>query len=286
MAFFGAEIKHFRSNSYILVQNKLFDLSIPRIMGVLNITPDSFYEESRVNKEENISHRVKKMIDAGMDILDIGGCSTRPGAEEVSEQEEIDRVLPIIKEIRKAFPTLIISIDTFRAEVAEQALLNGANIINDVQGGNFDKRIWEVAAKYKAPYILTHSRGNAETMQNLTDYESTSLDVLQELSEKITLLKKTGVVDIIIDLGFGFAKTTEQNFELLKQLSIFSLLEHPILCGFSRKSMIYKRLNISVEESINGTTILNTFAINKGANILRVHDVIEAKQILDLLKIQ
>ena len=255
-------------------------------MGVLKITPDSFYMDSRVKKEENISQRVKNMVDAGMDILDIGGCSTRPGAEEVSEQEEIDRVLPVIIEIRKAFPTLLISIDTFRAEVAEKALMNGANIINDVQGGNFDKRIWEVAATHKAPYILTHSRGNSETMQSLTDYDSISLNILQELSAKITQLKKIGVIDIIIDLGFGFAKTTEQNFELLQQLSIFSLLEYPILCGFSRKSMIYKSLNINVEESINGTTILNTYALNKGANILRVHDVIEAKQIFDLLKVK
>jgi dihydropteroate synthase len=284
MAFFGAEIKHFRSNNYLLVQNKLFDLSTPRIMGVINVTPDSFYKNSRLNKEDDISIRVSNMVNAGMDILDIGACSTRPGAIEVSEQEEIDRILPIIERVKKDFPTLLLSIDTFRSNVAEIALKNGIHIINDVQGGNFDPRIWEVAANYKAPYILTHSRGNSQNMQELINYENVTLDVLQELSEKIARIKKAGVIDIIIDLGFGFAKTPAQNFELLNHLAIYSMLEHTLLCGFSRKSMIYKRLNISVEESLNGTTILNTYALTKGAKIIRVHDVTEAKQIFDLLK--
>ena len=285
MVFFGAEIKHFRSNRYIQVRNKLFDLSIPKIMGVLNATPDSFFEGSRVEKNADLSSRVSAMVNAGMDILDIGGCSTRPGAEEVSEKEELERVLPLIKKIRKEFPEVLISIDTFRASVAEEALKVGADIINDVQGGNYDPRIWEVAKQYKAPYILTHSRGNSQTMQDMSTYNSIVLDILQELSEKITRIKKAGVVDIIIDLGFGFAKTPEQNFELLKNLSVFSMLEFPILCGFSRKSMISKRLDITVDDSLNGTSILNTFAVTKGASLIRVHDVKEAKQIVSLLKV-
>ena len=285
MVFFGAEIKHFRSNRYIQVRNKLFDLSIPKIMGVLNATPDSFFEGSRIEKNADLSSRVSAMVNAGMDILDIGGCSTRPGSEEVSEKEELERVLPLIKKIRKEFPEVLISIDTFRASVAEEALKVGADIINDVQGGNFDPRIWEIAKQYKAPYILTHSRGNSQTMLDMSTYNSIVLDILQELSEKIAQIKKAGVVDIIIDLGFGFAKTPEQNFELLKNLSIFSMLEFPILCGFSRKSMISKRLDITVEESLNGTSILNTFALTKGASLIRVHDVKEAKQIVSLLKV-
>jgi dihydropteroate synthase len=285
MVFFGAEIKHFRSNRYIQVRNKLFDLSIPKIMGVLNATPDSFFEGSRIEKNADLSALVSAMVNAGMDILDIGGCSTRPGSEEVSEKEELERVLPLIKKIRKEFPEVLISIDTFRASVAEEALKVGADIINDVQGGNYDPRIWEVAKQYKAPYILTHSRGNSQTMQDMSTYNSIVLDILQELSEKITRIKKAGVVDIIIDLGFGFAKTPEQNFELLKNLSVFSMLEFPILCGFSRKSMISKRLYITVEESLNGTSILNTFAVTKGASLIRVHDVKEAKQIVSLLKV-
>lgn len=285
MVFFGAEIKHFRSNRYIQVRNKLFDLSIPKIMGVLNATPDSFFEGSRIEKNADLSSRVSAMVNAGMDILDIGGCSTRPGSEEVSEKEELERVLPLIKKIRKEFPEVLISIDTFRASVAEEALKVGADIINDVQGGNFDPRIWEVAKQYKAPYILTHSRGNSQTMLDLSTYNSIVLDILQELSEKISRIKKAGVADIIIDLGFGFAKTPEQNFELLKNLSIFSMLEFPILCGFSRKSMISKRLDITVDESLNGTSILNTFAVTKGASLIRVHDVKEAKQIVSLLKV-
>ena len=285
MVFFGAEIKHFRSNRYIQVRNKLFDLSIPKIIGVLNATPDSFFEGSRIEKNADLSARVSAMVYAGMDILDIGGCSTRPGSEEVSEKEELERVLPLIKKIRKEFPEVLISIDTFRASVAEEALKVGADIINDVQGGNYDPRIWEVAKQYKAPYILTHSRGNSQTMLTMSTYNSIALDILQELSEKISRIKKAGVVDIIIDLGFGFAKTPEQNFELLKNLSVFSMLEFPILCGFSRKSMISKRLDITVEESLNGTSILNTFAVTKGASLIRVHDVKEAKQIVSLLKV-
>ncbi len=286
MSFFGAEIKHFRSNTSILVQNKLFDLSEPKIMGVLNVTPDSFYAKSRITHSEEIFNRVQDMIVDGMDILDVGACSTRPGAVEVGEQEEIDRLLPVLQIVHTNFPDLIVSVDTFRSGVAKQALQNGASIVNDVQGGNFDSMIWEVAAKYKAPYVLTHSRGNSEKMQGLATYDSVAMEILHEFSEKIVRIKKAGVNDIIIDLGFGFAKTVAQNFELLQHLAIFNLLEHPILCGFSRKSMIYKTLGISIEEAINGTSVLNTFAISKGANIIRVHDVKEARQILDLLKIR
>ncbi len=285
MAFFGVEIKHFRSHKYLRIRNKLFDLTEPKIIGIINCTPDSFFEDSRAMAPEEIVLSVEKMKNDGVDIIDLGACSTRPGAELISEEEELNRIIPALTLIKEEFPELIISIDTFRSNVAEQVLLAGADIINDVTGGDFDPEIWNVAAKFKAPYILMHARGNSKTMQDLNNYEHVSLEILLFLSEKIKKIKESGIKDIIIDLGFGFAKNESQNYQLIADLELFDLLEFPILIGVSRKSMIYKRLNISPEQALNGTTILHTYALSKNANFLRVHDVKEAVEIKTLLKL-
>jgi len=285
MAFFGVEIKHFRSHKYLRIRNKLFDLAEPKIIGIINCTPDSFFKDSRAITSEEIERSVNKMIHEGVDIIDIGACSTRPGAELISEEEELNRVIPAITLIKEKFPELIISIDTFRAKVAEQGLIAGADIINDVTGGDFDPNIWTIAAKFKAPYILMHSRGNSKTMHDLSNYDHVSLEILLFLSEKIKKIKEAGIKDIIIDLGFGFAKNEQQNYQLMADLELFDLLEFPILIGISRKSMIYNRLNIAPEEALNGTTVLHTYALSKNANFLRVHDVKEAVEIKTLLKL-
>ena len=285
MAFFGVEIKHFRSHKYLRIRNKLFDLTEPKIIGIINCTPDSFFEDSRAMAPEEIVLSVEKMKNDGVDIIDLGACSTRPGAELISEEEELNRIIPALTLIKEKFPELIISIDTFRSNVAEQVLLAGADIINDVTGGDFDPEIWNVAAKFKAPYILMHARGNSKTMQDLSNYDHVSLEILLFLSEKIKKIKESGIKDIIIDLGFGFAKNESQNYQLIADLELFDLLEFPILIGVSRKSMIYKRLNISPEQALNGTTILHTYALSKNANFLRVHDVKEAVEIKTLLKL-
>lgn len=285
MAFFGVEIKHFRSHKYLRIRNKLFDLTEPKIIGIINCTPDSFFEDSRAMAPEEIVLSVEKMKNDGVDIIDLGACSTRPGAELISEEEELNRIIPALTLIKEEFPELIISIDTFRSNVAEQVLLAGADIINDVTGGDFDPEIWNVAAKFKAPYILMHARGNSKTMQDLNNYEHVSLEILLFLSEKIKKIKESGIKDIIIDLGFGFAKNESQNYQLIADLELFDLLEFPILIGVSRKSMIYKRLNIPPEQALNGTTILHTYALSKNANFLRVHDVKEAVEIKTLLKL-
>jgi len=285
MAFFGVEIKHFRSHKYLRIRNKLFDLAEPKIIGIINCTPDSFFKDSRAITSEEIERSVNKMIHEGVDIIDIGACSTRPGAELISEEEELNRVIPAITLIKEKFPELIISIDTFRAKVAEQGLIAGADIINDVTGGDFDPNIWTIAAKFKAPYILMHSRGNSKTMHDLSNYDHVSLEILLFLSEKIKKIKEAGIKDIIIDLGFGFAKNEQQNYQLMADLELFDLLEFPILIGISRKSMIYNRLNIAPEEALNGTTVLHTYALSKNANFLRVHDVKEAVEIKTLRKL-
>lgn len=285
MAFFGVEIKHFRSHKYLRIRNKLFALAEPKIIGIINCTPDSFFKDSRAITSEEIERSVNKMIHEGVDIIDIGACSTRPGAELISEEEELNRIIPAIILIKERFPELIISIDTFRSKVAEQGLIAGADIINDVTGGDFDPNIWTIAAKFKAPYILMHSRGNSKTMQDLSNYDHVSLEILLFLSEKIKKIKEAGIKDIIIDLGFGFAKNEQQNYQLMADLELFDLLEFPILIGLSRKSMIYNRLNIAPEQALNGTTILHTYALSKNANFLRVHDVKEAVEIKTLLKL-
>lgn len=279
----SVEDTYFGSISSIRIGDKLLDLSTPVVMGILNATPDSFYAESREKSTTGAFDKAAKMIEAGAQIIDIGGYSTRPGADEISINEEIDRIVPIIQEIRKRFPETAISIDTFRSSVAEAAILSGANIINDVSGFEIDPAIIDVAAKHKVPYVLMHMRGTPKTMQSLTDYDNLFKDISLYFSEKIERLKSAGVNDIILDPGFGFAKTIEQNHELLQNLEAFHLFEKPILAGLSRKSMIYKKLGITPEESLNGTIALNAVALQKGAKLLRVHDVKEAIDLIHLL---
>lgn len=270
------------SKKTIKIQGRLLDLSIPRVMGIINITPDSFYSESRMKSLDAVAEQAGKMSEEGAVLIDIGGYSTRPGAAEVSESEETDRVVPVIELLNKYFPELIISIDTFRSEVARQSILHGAHIINDVAGGILDDKMFDVVAELGVPYILMHMRGTPQTMNKLTDYDAMVPQILQELQEKLSILRDKGVADIIIDPGFGFAKTTAQNFELMKNLSEFNQLGCPVLVGISRKGMIYNTLNITAQEALNGTTVLNTISLQQGASILRVHDVKPAVEAVKL----
>lgn len=269
------------------LKNTLISLQEPIVMGILNVTPDSFYEGSRINSDKLIIQKASQMLEEGATILDIGGYSTRPNADDISIEEEINRVVPTIHSIKKEFPKAIISIDTFRSKVAREAVNAGADLINDVSGGNLDSQMFETVANLKVPYILMHMRGTPQTMKTLTDYENIIAEMMTYFHNKIMTLKNYGVEEIILDLGFGFAKTIEQNYFLLKNLAVFEQLELPILAGLSRKSMIYKRLDIPVSEALNGTTVLNTIALQNGAKILRVHDVkpaMEAIQLLSYLK--
>jgi dihydropteroate synthase len=267
----------------INLKQTLLDLSQPRIMGILNITPDSFYEGSRFTDLSKVLTQAEKMLSAGATFLDIGGHSTRPGATPVSEEEELRRVLPVVEGIIHNFPEALISIDTFRASVAAACVQAGAAMVNDVSGGDLDDKMFETVVGLNVPYVLMHSRGTPETMTKLTDYQDLVTDVMDELQKKIYRLRQLGQKDIIIDLGFGFAKTADQNYVLLNHLKDFRLLDCPMLVGVSRKSMIWRKLDISPNDSLNGTTVLNTVALMKGANILRVHDVKEAMEAVRLL---
>ncbi len=269
----------------IRIKGKLFDLNEPRIMGIVNITPDSFYEGSRAIQCDEIIDRVNHMINSGAAFIDVGACSTRPGSKMVDEKTELMRLESALNCIRKNFPDLIISIDTFRSSIAEWCIQNfEVDIINDIGGGELDSRMFEIIAKYQVPYILMHMRGNPESMQNFTQYNQVTQDVIYELSKKIYFAREAGINDIIIDPGFGFSKTLEQNYELLSQLEYLHIFDLPILVGLSRKSMIYKLLNIGPEDALNGTTALNMIALLKGANILRVHDVKEASETIKIWK--
>ena len=262
----------------INIKGVLMDLSSPKVMGILNITPDSFYENSRISKEEDIVNKVNEMISDGMDIVDVGGYSSRPGAKEVSVEDEIDRVVPVIKIISKNFPELPISIDTFRSKVAEQAVLSGAGIINDISAGEMDKSMFDFVSEVDVPYIAMHMKGNPQTMQNNPEYEDVMHEMMLYFSEKVNKLRQLNVSDIILDPGFGFGKTVSHNYEILNKFELLQNLELPTLTGVSRKSMINKVLGIEPKDALNGTSILNTVALMKGTNILRVHDVKEAKQ--------
>ncbi|AXE21070.1 dihydropteroate synthase [Runella rosea] len=265
------------------IGGKLLDLSTPQVMGIMNITPDSFYSESRVNQLDEAYKKAERMLSEGASILDLGGHSTRPGADAVSEQEERKRILPVVEMLCKHFPNAILSIDTFRASVARQAVEAGAHIINDIAGGNLDPQMFETVAALNVPYILMHSRGTPQTMKDLNQYEDLVTDVLQELQAKIYQLQQLGVKDIVADMGFGFAKNADQNYVLLNELRSFQALNVPILAGVSRKSMIWRKLNITPDQSLNGTTVLNTVALLNGASILRVHDVKEAVEAVKLV---
>ena len=270
------------SKKTINVRGELLDLSLPRVMGILNITPDSFYEKSRFASADAVLEQVGIMAEDGAAFVDVGGYSTRPGAKEVSTEEEIDRIESIIEPINKYFPNLIISIDTFRSKVAKRAVRKGADIINDVSGGDLDADMFDTVAELGVPYILMHMRGTPQTMGTLTHYDSLIPDILKEMSRKIVALRHRGVKDIIVDPGFGFAKSIGQNFELLGNLSAFNQLGCAVLAGISRKATIYKTLNVNADEALNGTTILNTIALQQGASILRVHDVRPAVEAVKL----
>ncbi|HOZ50900.1 MAG TPA: dihydropteroate synthase [Chitinophagaceae bacterium] len=254
----------------------------PLIMGILNATPDSFYNKGRESSLAELELNAMNMIANGATILDIGGQSTRPKAEMISAEKELERVLPIIKAIHSKFPSTILSIDTFRSEVAEKCLDAGADIINDISGGELDPKIIDIAIQYKVPYICMHMQGTPETMQINPHYENVSLEVFQYLNQKINWMNDKGLEDIILDLGFGFGKTISHNYQLLNQLSLFLDLGKPLLAGLSRKSMIYKPLGTDAQQALNGTTALNMIALQNGASILRVHDVKEAKEVVTL----
>ncbi len=280
----SVEDTYFGSNGSIRFGDKLLDLSTPIVMGIVNATPDSFFEGSRVETIDAAISRAKDMVAAGAQIVDIGGYSSRPNAEDITVTEELNRVCPIITALRRDLSDVIISIDTFRSEVAEKAILAGANMINDISGFEIDPKIVDVAAKYQVPYVLMHMRGTPQTMQAMTEYDNLFREMALYFSIKIEQLKAAGLKDIILDPGFGFAKTIEQNHHILRNLEAFHTFGKPILAGLSRKSMIYKKLGITPEASLNGTIALNTIALLKGAKILRVHDVSEAKELIELLK--
>ncbi len=272
----------FSTNKTLNVNGQLMDFSVPKVMGILNVTPDSFYDGGQFTMQDKILAQCEKMLMAGASIIDVGGYSTRPNADDISKDEELTRVIPVIKQLVKAFPEGVFSIDTFRAQVAKAAINEGATIVNDISGGNADEEMFATVAELKTPYVLMHSRGNPKTMATLTDYEHLVRDIALELSKKVSQLQLLGVKDIVIDPGFGFAKTIDQNFELLNRLDHLKILEKPLLIGLSRKSMIWKTLGIKPIDALNGTTCLNTIALLKGASILRVHDVKEAVECVKL----
>lgn len=251
-------------------------------MGIINITPDSFYDGGKTFSPQNILLQAEKMLADGATFLDIGGYSSRPGAENVSTKEEIDRVLKALDVILQNYPDTLISVDTFRSEVAKAVAENGAALINDISGGTLDPKMYKVVGELKIPYILMHMKGTPQNMATLTDYENVTTEVLEFLSKKIVLARAEGINDIIVDPGFGFAKTPQQSFELLNNLELFENLDVPVLAGVSRKSFIYKTLGISPQEALNGTSSINTIALLKGASILRVHDVMEAVECVKL----
>ncbi len=270
---------------FINVRGNLIDISIPKVMGIINVTPDSFYKASRLTVEEEIVNAACQMVLDGADILDVGGYSSRPGADNISTEEERTRVINAIKLINHELPEAIISIDTFRSEIVLEAVLDcGAGIINDISGGESDKKMFQVVEKLRVPYIMMHMQGVPGTMQKNPAYDDVVADILRWFGERIYRLQSIGVSDIIIDPGFGFGKTTAQNYEILRHLGDFSIAGLPVLVGISRKSMIWKTLEITPEESLNGTTVLNAIALLNGADILRVHDVKEAVQVVRLIE--
>ncbi|MHC0444844.1 dihydropteroate synthase [Flavobacterium sp. 3-218] len=269
---------------FINCKGRLIDLEIPKVMGILNVTPNSFFDGGKYKNESEIISQVEKMLSEGADFIDIGAYSSKPSAEFVTEQEEIDRIVPAIELILKHFPETLLSIDTFRAEVAKVSIESGAAIINDIAAGELDEKMFEIIAQYNVPYIMMHMRGNPQTMQSLTQYDDIIKEMLFYFSEKVAKARSLGINDLILDPGFGFAKTTDQNYEVMQKMELFNVLELPVLAGISRKSMIYKALDITPQEALNGTTFLNTIALTKGAKILRVHDVKEAVECVTLFE--
>lgn len=270
---------------YINSGGKLIDLDTPKVMGILNITPDSFYKGSRHNSDSAILKKASEMLEEGADIIDIGGYSSRPGAAIVTEEEESKRVLKAVKLVSSEFPGAIISVDTFRSGIACRAVEDyGAHIINDISGGEADLEMFGIVAKLNVPYVIMHMQGNPRTMQDNPVYDDVVADILRWFGDRIYKLRILGVKDIIIDPGFGFGKTADHNFEMLRRLNEFSVAGLPVMVGVSRKSMIWKTLGISADEALNGTTALNALAVANGADILRVHDVKEAVQVVKLVR--
>ena len=273
-----------KAEKTININGSLLSLSTPLVMGILNVTPNSFYHNSRKQSDEDIVNRCRDILQDGGAIIDVGAQSTSPSSKFLSAKEEADRLMPALKLIRKEFPNAIISVDTFYADIAKESVEeHGANIINDISGGEIDKRMFNVVAELNVPYILMHMRGVPQTMQDMTNYDNCIQDILYYFSEKRAKLSLLGVNDVIIDPGFGFSKSVAQNYELMAYLKYFHIFEEPILVGVSRKSMIYKLLGTTPEDSLNGTTVLNTVSLLSGANILRVHDVKEAVECVKLV---
>ncbi|WP_297979474.1 dihydropteroate synthase [uncultured Capnocytophaga sp.] len=264
-------------------KGELITFDSPKVMGILNITPDSFYSGSRTSVVEVIK-KAEQMLLEGASFIDIGGYSSRPNAQEVSLEEEIQRVVPVVETLVREFPHISISVDTFRSKVAQLSLEAGACIINDISAGQIEDTMWEVIQKYQVPYIAMHMRGTPQTMQNYTDYQNIVKDILFYFSQVKDRARQLQINDLIIDPGFGFSKTLSQNYELMQQLSLFRALECPILVGISRKSMLYKLLGTSPEEALNATSVLNTFALLQGADILRIHDVKEAIECVKIVQ--
>ena len=259
-------------------KGNLIDLKNPKVMGILNTTPDSFFDGGKFNDEKKILNQVEKMLQDGATFIDVGAYSSKPGAEFVTEEEELSRLLPVLELILKHFPNVYLSIDTFRSNVAKRAVENGAAMINDISAGLLDDKMIETVAQLQVPYVMMHMKGNPQTMQSLANYDDIVKEMVFYFSERINTARRFGLNDIIIDPGFGFAKTLEHNYEVMRKMDYFSILELPLLIGVSRKSMIYKLLESTPQEALNGTTVLNTIALQRGASILRVHDVKEAME--------
>lgn len=275
----------FKPKLQINCRGRLVDLATPVVMGIINLTPDSFYAQSRINSIPDVLKRVEQILQQGGRMIDLGAYSSRPGAEHISCDEEIARLVPFLKEIRRHYPEVIISVDTFRSEVAKVAVDDyEVDIINDISGGEMDPQMFAVVAQLKVPYILMHMQGTPQNMQLNPVYHDVVAEVSRNLAEKTDRLRSMGVADVIIDPGFGFGKNLDQNYQLLKNLNQLALFECPVLVGVSRKSMIYKFLDVKPEDSLNGTSVLNTLALMGGANILRVHDVNEAVECIKLVE--
>ncbi|SMD33953.1 dihydropteroate synthase [Reichenbachiella faecimaris] len=269
-------------SKFINIKGELMALSEPKVMGIINLTADSFYDGGKIKSDSDLLTKVEKMVNEGVNILDVGAYSSRPGATDIPMREEWDAAVAGIDAILKHFPEVIISIDTFRATVAKGAIEHGACMVNDISAGNLDVGMFDLIEELNVPYVMMHMRGNPQTMANLTDYDQMVSEIIDYFNAKVKELRSRGVKDILIDPGFGFAKTKEQNFELLNKLELLRILGVPILCGVSRKSMIFKELESSPDRALNGTTALNMACLMNGASVLRVHDVREAKETIKL----
>jgi dihydropteroate synthase len=279
-----AEKNFFEPKQSLNIKGRLIDLSTPKVMGILNITPDSFYHNSRTKTIDEALSKAAQFLNEGATFIDIGGYSSRPGAQDISIDEETDRLVPVVESLVKAFPEAIISIDTFRAKVARETIAAGAHIINDIAAGDMDEQMFETVAKLQVPYIMMHMQGTPQNMQQNPTYNNVLLEVIDYLAKKVAALRALHIHDVVIDPGFGFGKTIEHNYELLRQMEAFKIFKLPVLVGLSRKGMIYKTLGTTAAEALNGTSVLNTIALQKGAGILRVHDVKEAVECVRLVE--